>query len=162
MVKWYVATVRIGKEFQARDDLADLGATVYCPVFRRMTRPKRKRKPVWSEKPAFPGYLFVKDPLPCSVPELKRIKDFFSFIRFGQEIGYVDNSLIESLKEREVNNMWDDAGISSGDKVVVTSGAFAHYTGIVVKCEKTGIIVCLSDKEKEINIPPFLLQVIQP
>ena len=60
-LSWYVATVRPGRDFHAREELEAQGLPVFMMEGRRTVRVGKNRRRVLKAYPVFPGYLFVGD-----------------------------------------------------------------------------------------------------
>jgi transcription antitermination factor NusG len=57
---FYACAAQTGQEFRVAQEIADLGAWAWCAKEIRAMRPAKSRKPVWTERPLWPGYVFAQ------------------------------------------------------------------------------------------------------
>jgi hypothetical protein len=76
----------------------------YFPVYRKITRPARKRHPIPVTLPVFPGYVFAHFDLANDSRVVRLLVSSpvrAYFIRFGGEIGIVPHAVIAELRRLE-------------------------------------------------------------
>lgn len=100
MFRWYLITHQLHAFQLVTTKMNVLGVEFFSPT---MTSIKKRRDCASvriSETPLFPGYIFVRlDPElvhPSVISDIPGVKEF---VRFGEEISTVSNSLIEAIKQ---------------------------------------------------------------
>ena len=137
MTEWCVAYVALKKEVPACEALEG-----YTPMSRRMSKPRRKRKPVAYMVPAIPRYIFFPD---THTDKAQACPDVSMILKRGDEsFARVRDDVIERLRELERAGEFDVARrpgpdvswIKPGQDVRLTYGAFAGLTGKVIAPDK--------------------------
>ena len=133
MTEWCVAYVALKKEPEVCEALSG-----YTPMSRRMSKPRRKRKPVAYLVPAIPRYVFFPD---TEAEKAIQCPDVVMILKRGDEsFARVRDDVVERLRELERAGEFDvarrpgpDASwIKPGQDVRLTYGAFAGLTGKVI------------------------------
>ena len=90
---WSIGCVRTGGEISLAERLSQSGASTYLPLGARHVRRARKRCKATIQAPAFPGYIFIEEPVTDRIYEEP---GFYDFIRLeGQRYLLKDESIAE-------------------------------------------------------------------
>lgn len=102
MKSWFLIMHNLdGARFErAKSRLDTLGVEVYAPIHTEL----KKRKDCGSfrptEKPLFPGYLFLKfDPEEIHTTTISDFHGMKGFVRFGPKLAQPSDTLVEALKQ---------------------------------------------------------------
>lgn len=130
MNKWYLIKTKPRQEKKAKQNLANQGYRVFCPMVKINNR----------LVVLFPGYLFVQlnEKTQNWLP-INSTKGVSHFVKFGLNFAKVPNSVIEFIKTNQhitadkLNNL---NKFKPGDKVQISDGALKDYMAIF-KCYKS-------------------------
>lgn len=158
---WLLCKSKYQHEFSVSSEIESFGLEVYCPTLRKVTRPKHKSRAVTSIMPAYPGYLFVRHDGEADLRVMMRIKGFLGFVKFGDHVASISQREIDIIKDVEEHNLWDDFGVSQGDRVRVNAGVFEGFCGYVGSVGKSTVMLQIDGQPARIEMPPFLLTRVQ-
>lgn len=142
---WAVVNTHPYRECLACDHLSRQAFSVYCPMVRKRIRHARRLRDVL--RPLFPGYLFVQ--INPSIHRWRPILSTFgvrTLVRFGEELGLLEDSLIQRFKAREIDGALDTAAADYrvGQRARIVDGAFeGAVVSILSLHEKDRIVVLL-------------------
>jgi len=129
MKKWYLIKTKPRQEKKAKQNLANQGYEVFCPIA------KLNNKLVV----LFPGYLFIQlNDKTQNWSPINSTKGVSHFVKFGLNFAKVPNSVVAFIKTNQhitadkLNNL---NKFKPGDKVQISDGAFKNYMAIF-KCYK--------------------------
>ena len=130
MNKWYLIKTKPRQEKKAKQNLANQGYRVFCPMVKINDR----------LVVLFPGYLFIQlNDKTQNWSPINSTKGVSHFVKFGLNFAKVPNSVIEFIKTNQhitadkLNNL---NKFKPGDKVQISDGTFKDYTAIF-KCYKS-------------------------
>jgi len=143
---WAVVNTHPHREFVAWEHLSRQAFSVYCPMVRKRIRHARRVRDVM--RPLFPGYCFVQ-----LDPDLHRWRPILStlgvrtLVHFGEQLGLLKDSWIESLKSREIDGAFTpEAPIyRAGQRVRIVEGAFEGVIVTILSVHERDRIVVLLD-----------------
>jgi hypothetical protein len=137
---WWIGRVRTGQEISATEHLIRLNVIAWTPRSCRVTKPKRKRKPVLVTYGSFSGYLFVKAIAGVPHNELDRVSVRLLVIPgelSGGELAMVDDSIIENLQG--IGEFFEDGRhllrretFKRGVAVIAKSPTFGSIQGLIL------------------------------
>jgi transcriptional antiterminator RfaH len=156
MTFWTVARTHPNCEKAAIHNLERQGFNYYHPKL--LERKKLKRGFDLVEVPLFPCYMFIQivDKWNC----LHSTHGIASLIKMGPSLAIVQDSVIDSLKQREQNGyiqLPKAKGLDIGDKVVIQTGPFAQQTALVDRMpvkDRQKILLALLDAKIKVLISP--------
>ena len=148
---WYVAYTKLRGETVAQQNLLRQDYLVQLPLVRRVVRRKV------SLEPLFPRYLFFSPSNDRqSLSPVRSTIGVSSIVRFGSDLAVLSHQQCQAImayaqaqQEGGVELILDVQGIRSGQKVLVTSGAFAGLEGLVSMIAKDRVMVLMSLLGKE-------------
>jgi transcriptional antiterminator RfaH len=131
---WYCARTKPKHEHIAAAGLARrLRLEVFHPRIRleRATR----RGVVRIVEPLFPGYVFVRCPVPDALEEVRYVSGVSGLVSFGQRAATVPDPVIDELKRcfQSGDPMSVEDRLCPGAEVTVAEGSFLGSRGIVVR-----------------------------
>lgn len=129
--RWFAIRTLTGQEITATDHLSQAGIEVWCPMFRTLTKPTKKRKPVEVNRPLLPGYTLatVRSGTWGIVRGCKGVIGWVA----GPDgpLPCLRSAEITSMRERERLGTFDHSGLegrlSKGDPLEVLFGPFAGW-----------------------------------
>jgi transcriptional antiterminator RfaH len=129
---WYVIRSKSNKEEFLARQLDSRGVEFYYPHLRVNPINPRSR----TEKPYFPGYLFLHTDLQVNPPVLfERIPGAIRLVHIGGEAARVPENIVHAIQTRveEINAAGGTLmkGLQPGDKVIIEKGPFEGYEGIL-------------------------------
>jgi len=130
LLGWYLVYTKPRQEEVARINLEQQGYTCYLPLIE--IEKIRRRKAVLVTEPMFARYLFIqldRSTTGKSWSPIRSTLGVSTLVHFGGQPTKVDDRLIDGLRQRE-QHLEAQALFTSGDKVVVTEGAFAGLEAI--------------------------------
>ena len=143
-MSWAVCMVETNREKSCHMDFERMGIRAYVPLGRRLTKPKRKKKPVQTTFCPFPGYMFVEyqsanqQSLRC-----KQARGFRGWLRSEQGLRKVSNDFISTMKRAQMAGDFDKnleinrpIFLKKGEYLQVISGPFVNCNAIVAKDNK--------------------------
>lgn len=124
--RWFAIRTLTGHETKASGELTHAGIEVWCPTFRTLTKPTKKRKPVEVNRPLLPGYtLAIVDPGAWGA--VRACKSVIGWVS-GQNgpLPCLRPAEINSMRERERLGAFDHTGLegrlSKGDPLEILFG----------------------------------------
>ncbi|MGH8550041.1 MAG: transcription/translation regulatory transformer protein RfaH [Methylococcales bacterium] len=133
MKQWYVVYTKPRQEAVAEENLERQSYDVYLP---RIAQSRRHRGR-WRRciEPLFPRYLFVRLGIGCNhTSPIRYTTGVSNLVRFGDELGVVDDQIVESLRRRADGatglHLPKDPVFTKGDRVVMDAGPFAGVEAI--------------------------------
>ncbi len=158
---WAVLTSTSGRELAARDALRALGVDAYCPVVRRLTKPRRKSKPVEVVTAAFPRYLFA-DPTFTDHdrhPALTAVS--LARLSLGGVPCVVSDAEVDRLRAEDdvrAAEAVDATRFVAGDHVRVTWGPLAGVEGVVTAALRDGYELEVPGSGARVQTPGFSME----
>ena len=135
MAKWYCLRVECGKEFVVEKSLRDADVEVFMPSEKIVF--VRKGEKVESIRPFFASYILVRFvPSGEAFHGLKNVRHVVGFV--GGKDGYhvIRDKDVEAFKALKghvpVPDVVTDKTMIDGDRVEITFGPFAGFSGIVL------------------------------
>lgn len=145
--RWYAVQTRVRAENVAALHMCNQGFNVYIPRIRKRRRHARRTEIV--SAPLFPGYLFVALDLEKSRwRAINGTVGVVSLVGFGGQPAALPPGVIDSIRECEDENGVVELlppDLAIGDRVQVSEGAFAEYTGLLVEMSGEQRVVLLLD-----------------
>ena len=130
MNKWYLIKTKPRQEKKAKQNLANQGYRVFCPMVKINDR----------LVVLFPGYLFIQlNDKTQNWSPINSTKGVSHFVKFGLNFAKVPNSVVEFIKSNQhitTEKLINLKKFKSGDKVQISDGAFNNYMAIF-KCYKS-------------------------
>jgi len=163
-MNWAVLTLRPGFELSVANELQSLGVSAYCPITKRLTKPRHKTSPVEVTSAAFPCYLFADEDYFDFDATLNLKRANINRLRLGGDLCTVDESEIERMRSEDDMRCYipdTEAKFNCGDRVYILTGPLIGLHAMVsqVKNQQTQLdIVGFSSK---IYMPAFSLKKIE-
>ena len=133
---WVAINTQPHREHIAIEHLQRQEFKVYCPLF--MKRIRHARRAFDAKRPLFPGYLFVEVLKDRSAwrPILSTI-GVRTLVRCGDQLSYVDNGFIESLRARELDGVIarPDRAFNIGQQVRMAGGPFDGLVATIIEMD---------------------------
>lgn len=151
---WIVVNTHAHREHVAIENLQRQQFEAYCPMIVRRRSHARRLSTVL--RPLFPGYLFVR-----ASKQLLRWRPILStygvrrVARTGEELSFIDNEFIRSLKAREVDGaiVRPATPYHVGQKVCISTGAFDGLVATIIEMdEKDRLLVLLNFMNRGIKL----------
>lgn len=157
---WFLLTSKPHKDEVAEIQLLNQGYEVYRPLARRLRT--QRGKTITKVESLFPRYIFIHldqgvndnwAPIRCT-------KGISSFVRFGNEVARVPESIITTLKAQELylgERAIDLDRFHTGDKVIITDGPFRGLEAIFQKYdgdERVMLLLEILHKPTKLMIEP--------
>jgi transcriptional antiterminator RfaH len=127
---WQVIYTKPKQEQKATEHLENQGVEVYCPKIQLEKIVKGQVKDIF--EPLFPRYLFVKIPESVSWTSVRSSRGVVDFVKFGNKIAEVQNSIIGTIEEAiSINQKCSYGDIpDAGQQVIITEGEFVGLEGV--------------------------------
>ncbi len=125
--EWYALRVKPHKEISVCQLIQVRDVELFYPTLKVQSRRGN------SEKPYFPGYLFIHvDLSPLGIHAFSWIPGTHGLVAFGGEPAVVPTQFIEALKNRlhQLESREKRPAIQPGDKVRIVNGPFQGYEAI--------------------------------
>jgi len=155
-MNWYLILTKPRQENCALQNLERQGYVCYLPVF--SAGKLRQRVVTVVNEPLFPRYLFIKlesGAKAKSWSPISSTKGVSRLVSFGSEPAKVDEQLINALMARErAQQGWSQSIYFSGERVMVTAGAFSGIEGIYQMTDGSSRVMVLIEL---LNKPTQLL-----
>ena len=143
---WIVINTHPHRERFALENLQRQDFHAYCPMMRKRHSHARRVKMVL--RPLFPNYLFVR-----TGPEFGRWQPILStygvrsVVRAGEELSFVDDRLIASLKAREIDGaiVRPPNPYKVGQEVRISAGPFDGLVAKIIEMDEKDRLVVLLD-----------------
>lgn len=154
---WYALRSKPRKEEVVWKQIRLQGFEVFYPRLRVQPVNPRSRK--W--RPYFPGYMFVQvDIEQVGLSVFQWMPHTLGLVCFGEEPAIVPENLIHAIKKRvdEIAEAGGEvlAGISHGDKVVISDGPFAGYEAIfdtrIPGSERVRVLLQLLSNQRQVPL----------
>lgn len=145
MKAWYLVYSKPQQERVALENLERQGYPSYLPLIRN--RKRRSGRYVSLIEPMFPRYLFVH--LSDETDNWSPIRSTIgvaNLVRFGMRAAQVPDSLIETMREREIDGVQalTRPELKPGDHVRIVDGVLAGYEAIFqAKTGKERVVLLL-------------------
>jgi transcriptional antiterminator RfaH len=144
--KWAVINTHRHKELIAIEHLRRQSFRVYCPMISRTIRHARRN--LTAHRPLFPGYIFVQlAPMMDQWRPIASTTGVRSLVRFGDELGFLQDGLIEGLKARERDGVITAPQVHyrPGQNVQMVGGPFDGVIATILSAgEKDRLVVLLN------------------
>lgn len=151
---WIVVNTHAHREPVAIENLERQQFEAYCPMIAK--RRSHARRSILVRRPLFPGYLFVR-----ASKELLRWRPILStygvrrVARTGDELSFIDNEFIRSLKAREVDGVIvrPPSPYQVGQKVCIAAGPFDGIVATIIEMdEKDRLLVLMNFMNRGIRL----------
>ena len=130
MNKWYLIKTKPRQEKKAKQNLANQGYRVFCPMVKINDR----------LVVLFPGYLFIQlNDKTQNWSPINSTKGVSNFVKFGLNFAKVPTSVVEFIKFNQhitADKFKNLNKFKSGDKVQISDGPFKNWIAIF-KCYKS-------------------------
>lgn len=130
MDNWYLLYSKTREESRAQQQLANQGFESFVP---QITLKKiQAGKVVNKTELLFPRYIFLKPNNSLNLSVVRSTRGVAGFVKFGQALAQVPESLIQSLKRQEANLQLSQPAhpFQQGDKLNVLHGPFANLNAV--------------------------------
>jgi transcriptional antiterminator RfaH len=132
-MSWCVVQTKTQSEEKALLNLRQQGFEVYLPRYSKEIRHARKAQTVL--RPLFPGYLFIKMDLEkARWRSVNGTIGVITLLQSGDRPCLLADAFIDQLHQRENDHgiiMLEGNNLKIGDKIRLTSGVFAEFTGLL-------------------------------
>jgi transcriptional antiterminator RfaH len=130
--RWYLVKTARYKEAYVERQLIDFaGAGTYLPLAKIGRRYLRKGQA--EIEPLFPGYVFAYLDLATQLFLLRRVREYDSLVRFGDQPACVDPEVVEALRRRENGRGYINLAVAARfrphEAVRIAEGPFHGRTG---------------------------------
>ncbi|TCZ24166.1 transcription termination/antitermination NusG family protein [Pantoea agglomerans] len=99
MERWYITHCQSKNLMRILKQATMLSSECYLPVETRITRRKDCGGTRFSQKPLFPGYLFIRFDLEVIHPEkFTDINGIYYFLTTGEKLCVIDDEIVNALK----------------------------------------------------------------
>jgi transcription elongation factor/antiterminator RfaH len=155
--RWYVASAKVGRELQARGNLARQGYDVFLPVQRKTVRHARRQ----TDKLVayFPGYMFIRldldrerwRPIENTVGVLRMIRS--QAVPSAAPLGLVEQLLSRADSQGVVAP--DGSGLRPGQAVRIAHGPFSEQIAVVDRMSgehRVRVLLSLMGQELPVEI----------
>jgi transcriptional antiterminator RfaH len=151
---WIVVNTHPHREPVAIENLERQEFEAYCPMILKRRSHARRSSNVL--RPLFPGYLFVR-----ASKEVLHWRPILStygvrrVARTGDELSFIDNEFIKSLKAREVDGaiVRPATPFHVGQKVCISTGPFDGIVATIIEMdEKDRLLVLLNFMNRGIKV----------
>ena len=143
---WVVVHTHPHREHVAIENLTRQGFESYCPMIKR--RRSHARRITTVARPLFPSYLFVRiDPTISRWRPILSTLGVRSLVRFGDQLGMLDNAFIEELHKREEDGciVRPAEPYRVGQQVKVCGGPFDGVVATIVSLQERDRIIVLME-----------------
>lgn len=129
---WYAIHTRPQQERRAEANLSLFSIQTFYPQVHQNTGNGADAVPSHATKPLFPGYLFARFNLQASLHNIMFTRGVQDVVRFGNYASVIDDDVITMIQSRKKKDNSIKLGNvpAVGDKVEITCGLFANFTGI--------------------------------
>ncbi len=126
---WFVAQTKPRQEDRAEANLRTLGIEIFLP---RTREPRTRRSRGARIAPFFPSYLFVRCDIAARLHQITYTRGVHRMLGNGGGPLPIDNSIIESIRQRigEDGLIRIGSSFKSGDAVRVTAGPLEDFNGV--------------------------------
>jgi len=155
---WFCVQTRPKSEHIAAAGLVRFdGVESYCPRIRYQKVTRRGK--VWFTEALFPNYIFVHFDPQQSLRAVSSSQAIIRVVRFGELLGEVSLSVIETIREEMGGEVVREVEIPvrEGEEVEVAQGPFAGMTGIVTRLlsgeKRVHILMEILGQENHVEVP---------
>ncbi|MDR2678111.1 MAG: transcription/translation regulatory transformer protein RfaH [Zoogloeaceae bacterium] len=157
---WFLIHTKPRQEVCALENLERQGYECYLPLLR--VEKLRRRQVVVTEEALFPRYLFIRlgeESTGKSWHPIRSTRGVSQLVRFGSEPARVADELIDLIREKEsaTDTEAPRALYQPGDRLTITSGAFAGVDGIYQTMDgeqRVIMLIELMQKTTQIRVAP--------
>ena len=160
MKSWIILTVRPQRERKTASAIInDLGLSVCVPCARTHRKARGKNnKPIILEKlvPILPGYVFVGSPGWFPLHDLRATDGVTGWVQFDGVIGRLTDAEIDRIRRMAKSaSAATPKGLSVGDEVNVTEGAFRNLKAVLSAIGKDTVKldVMILGRVTEVTLP---------
>lgn len=127
---WYVLHIKPRREKIAILNLQRLGVEAFSPFIKNSKATYRGRET--APQPFFPGYIFCKFDLRLQYRMVNYSSGVVRVVRFGSTLAYVEEEIIESIKERTENGLvkLNPSSITMGQVVRIQEGPLKGFEAV--------------------------------
>lgn len=140
---WIALVTRPASEYAASVELARFGLAPYLPQRKRLHLPVRAATPMLRSYPLFPRYLF----LPLRELDHSVLRNCPALLpspvladSFGRHWRAPD-SVIKTLQATEIDGIFDEKTLKTGDKVRINGVLFADLTAFVETSNNRDLLI---------------------
>ncbi len=143
--RWIAVNTHPHREHIALENLMNQGFDVYCPMVERQVRHARRTRDV--RRPLFPGYLFARIDLAGRWRPILSTYGVRTLVRFGDQLSFVEDGLIDGLKAREVDGVIvkPTEPFRPGQQVRMQGGPFDGLVATIIELDEKDRLVVLMD-----------------
>lgn len=149
---WYLLQCKPRQDTKAEEHLERQGYTCYRPKLTEEIILRGKRQVVQGS--LFPGYVFVQLGLDENWGPLRSTRGVLRLVRFGLNAAPIPDHLIAQLQERKNPSRLEL--LAEGDKVRITTGAFAEIEAIFLTMsgdERVVLLMNILQREQRVVLP---------
>jgi transcriptional antiterminator RfaH len=151
---WIVINTQPHRERLTMESLRERNFDAYYPLIRKRRSHARRIETVL--RPLFPNYLFVRVSLErAQWRPILSTHGVRTIVRMGQELSYVEDAFINSLKAREVDGaiVRPEAPYQVGQKVQIAAGPFDGIVATIIAMnEKDRLVVLLDLMQRSVKM----------
>jgi len=149
--KWYVLFCDARRDVQVERLVAHVGIETFNPRI-----PKTRKRN--GDKALFPGYIFTRlDLSPDVWSSIRYLPGVRSLVETGGGPCPVDEGIVEHIRQRVAAYVPAGMQLRPGDRVTVTSGAFADLEGIFCEtlsgAERIAILIDMMRRQIRVELP---------
>ena len=143
--RWVAINTHPHREHIALENLMRQGFDAYCPMIERQVRHARRTREV--RRPLFPNYLFARVELAQRWRPILSTFGVRTLVRFGDQLSFVEDELITSLKAREVDGVIVKPAepFTPGQQVRMQGGPFDGLVATIIDMDEKDRLVVLMD-----------------
>jgi len=153
-MSWFVVRTKPRQEWVAKSNLENQQFELYLPELVRDSGVKEA---------LFPGYIFIKNQAgPTPFDKIRFTRGILNFVRFGQRLATADESLVQSIRERE-QLLQGCALYKPNQKVRITEGAFQNIEAIyLTRSGKDRVVLLLSilNTQQKVQMPSASIESV--
>ena len=139
---WLVLNIKPKEGKRAEENLLNQGYEPYFPVLH--SSQLSKTKTVIKKQAMFPGYAFLKSEPNLEIKPVRSTRGVIKIIRFGDKYPVLDNQVIQSFKEVEIES------INNPNKESYRIGEFIEILTGPLKDQEAVITATISEQRVEI------------
>ena len=151
---WIVINTHPHREHIALESLRQRDFETYYPLIRKRRSHARRIETVL--RPLFPNYLFVRVKMErAHWRPILSTHGVRTIVRMGQELSYVEDSFIASLRAREMDGaiVRPDSPYRIGQKVQIAAGPFDGIVATIIGMnEKDRLVVLLDLMQRSVKM----------
>jgi transcriptional antiterminator RfaH len=144
--QWVVVNTHPHRENLALENLARQQFTTYCPLITKRIKHARRVQDVL--RPLFPSYVFVQ--INAHGQHWRPIRSTLgirSLVSFGEQLSYLDDGFIQSLKAREIEGaiVRPESPFRIGQQVRMAGGSFDGLVATIIAMDEKDRLMVLMD-----------------